>query len=342
MKLKDVCKTRWIERVDGMDVFQELFVPIFFTLSEMSLNAERVCNPATSSKATSFLALISSFQFIVALVISRNILDLTLPVSQLLQSKVNDVMDGMHLIDALKGLGIRVRDQINFYHDTWYSQAVALAAEVDIEEKMPRIASRQTTRCNLPASNASEYYKRVITVPLIDHLNSDLKTRFDFSKVNAYYGFSVVPSKMISLLNTSNSDDQSWKEKFKIFTNFYEDDLPNALALDAELELWQKYWETYQGSRPDSAASTLKALNFDAFENIKIALRILATLPVTSCQCERSISALRMLKTYNRSNMVETRLNGLALMQIHQEIEPDVQDVINKFSFGNRRLELKL
>lgn len=40
--------------------------------------------------------------------------------------------------------------------------------------------------------------------------------------------------------------------------------------------------------------------------------------------------------------MVETRLNGLALMQIHQEIEPDVQDVINKFSFGNRRLELKL
>ena len=214
MKLKDVCRTRWIERVNGMDIFQELFVPIFFTLSEMGLNAERVCNPATSSKATSFLALISSFQFIVALVISRNVLDLTLPVTQLLQAKINDVMVGMHLIDALKGLGIRVGDQIDFYHDTWYSQAVALADKVDVDERMPRTASKQTTRDNHPASDASEYYKRVITIPLIDHLNSDLKTRFDFSNVNAYYGLSVVPSKMISLLDTLKSDVQSWKEKF--------------------------------------------------------------------------------------------------------------------------------
>ena len=28
-KLKDVCRTRWVERVDGMDVFQELFIAIF-------------------------------------------------------------------------------------------------------------------------------------------------------------------------------------------------------------------------------------------------------------------------------------------------------------------------
>ena len=38
--------------------------------------------------------------------------------------------------------------------------------------------------------------------------------------------------------------------------------------------------------------------------------------------------------------MLEDRLNGLALMQIHQEIEHDVQEVMNKFSSGNRRLNL--
>ena len=106
--------------------------------------------------------------------------------------------------------------------------------------------------------------------------------------------------------------------------------------------MWERFWTTYHGSLPDSAGSTLKALGFEEFENIKICLRVLATFPVTSCECERSISALRMLKTYNRSTMVEDRLNGLALMRIHQEIEPDVEDVIDKFSFGNRRLELKL
>ena len=105
-----------------------------------------------------------------------------------------------------------------------------------------------------------------------------------------------------------------------IFTDFYKDDLPNPLALDAELELWLKYWESFEGSRTDSVASTLKALNFNGVENIKVVLFILATLPVTSCQCERSISALRRLKTYNRSTMLEDRLNALALVQIHQEI----------------------
>ena len=133
-----------------------------------------------------------------------------------------------------------------------------------------------------------------------------------------------------------------WKEKFKLFTNFYESDLPNSLALEGELDLWQTYWVNYSGSKPDRVASTLKHLNFNGFENIKVALRILATIPVTSCECERSFSALRRLKSYNRSTMVEERLNGLALMHIHQEIEPDVEEVINKFSFGNRRLELRL
>lgn len=188
-------------------------------------------------------------------------------------------------VEALKNLGIRIRNEINFYHDKWYTEVVALAAKVDIVESMPRTTNRQTTRDNHPSSHASEYFKRVITIPVLDHLNSELKTRFDMDSVNAYYGLSIVPSKMIALVNSFQSGQQTWKEKFKIFANLYEDDIPNPLALDAELELWQKYWESFQGSRPDSDGSTLKALNFDSFNNIKVALRLLATLPVTSCEC---------------------------------------------------------
>ena len=40
--------------------------------------------------------------------------------------------------------------------------------------------------------------------------------------------------------------------------------------------------------------------------------------------------------------MLEARLNGLALMQIHQEIEPDVNQVLDKFSSANGRLDLIL
>jgi hypothetical protein len=37
--------------------------------------------------------------------------------------------------------------------------------------------------------------------------------------------------------------------------------------------------------------------------------------------------------------MVEERLNSLALMQIHQEIVPYIEKVIDKFAVGNTRLE---
>ena len=81
-------------------------------------------------------------------------------------------------------------------------------------------------------------------------------------------------------------------------------------------------------------------VSFDSFVNIKVALRILATLPVTSCECERSFSAIRRLKDYTRNTVVEECLNGLTLMEIHQDIEPSVQQVIDKLSADSRRIKL--
>ena len=307
----------------------------------MSINAEKVCNAESSKRASSFLALVSSFKFIVGLVVSRNVLDMTLPVTELLQARAIDIMDGIHLIDSLKTLVASVKSQVDHYHDKWYSEAVALAEQIKVKEEMPRSIARQCYRDNPPASNASEYFKRALTINLVNHLDSDLNNRFDNNSLNIYYGLSIIPSKMISLIN-SNPNSEVWKEQFRRFVSFYENDFANILALDAELDLWQTFWQNYEGSQPDNIASTLKLLTFDGFSNIKVALRILGTIPVTSCECERSISALRRLKTYSRSTMVDERLNGLALMHIHRDIDPNVQDVIKKFSSGNRRLELKL
>ena len=69
-KLKDVYRTRWMERISGLDVFEELFVAIVFSLSAMDINVDRKYNAATSSKAHSFLKLFTPFDFIVSLVIT--------------------------------------------------------------------------------------------------------------------------------------------------------------------------------------------------------------------------------------------------------------------------------
>ena len=334
-RLVDVCRTRWVERIAGLDTFIELFVPLFNTLKEMKDNLEGRYRPPLVTDATSFFENVTKFEFIAALVISHNILDRLLPVTLLLQGKSIDIMDGIHLINTMKNDFTNFRNSIDSFHDTWYAEALDLAEKVEVEESKPRTVGKQTTRSNPPYKSISEYYKRTITIPLVDHINSALQHRFDTDSVNVYKGLSVVPTKMMSL----KEKGQDWRDDFKVVTNFYVDDLPYPLALDAELSLWTTYWETYRGLLPDNIATTLKAINFDGFENIKVILRILATLPITSCECERTISALRTLKNYQRSTMVEERLNGLALMQIHQEIIPDIEKVIDKFAVGNTRLK---
>ena len=129
------------------------------------------------------------------------------------------------------------------------------------------------------------------------------------------------------------------ERKIFIISNFIRDDLQNALSLDSELDLWETYWISYKGSLPDNVSNTLKSIKFSGFQNIKVALRIIGTLPVTSCECERSFSALRRLKTYTRSTMVAERLNGLALLHLHKYIIVNIDKVIDLYAMKNRRLK---
>ena len=55
------------------------------------------------------------------------------------------------------------------------------------------------------------------------------------------------------------------------------------------------------------------------YPNIHTNLLPLLSLPVGSCLCERSINALRRLKTWSRSSMTDERLDLLALGYINQE-----------------------
>lgn len=314
-----------------MEDFQNLFVPIVNCLEDMSLNiVDKIkCNPDTVAKAGSFSKLITSFDFIVTLVVARNILSMTLPVTKLLQGSNLDIFDGIHLIESLKSLCSKVRTQIDEYHQKWYTEAIELAQSVQVNECKPRTVGRQINRANPPSDSVSDHFKKSCTIPILDFLDSELCRRFDYSNLLTYKGLAIIPKKLITLVNS--------KPGFREFCEFYKDDLPNFQDLDMELKLWEEYWVTFEGDIPEDIVSTLKAKPV-GLDNISILLRILGTLPVTSCGCERSFSAMRRLKTYTRSTMVSDRLNGLALMHVHQDIVPDIQKVIDLFALDNRRL----
>ncbi|KAL9983190.1 hypothetical protein ACROYT_G005327 [Oculina patagonica] len=83
----------------------------------------------------------------------------------------------------------------------------------------------------------------------------------------------------------------------------------------------------------DSCAASLKACDPDDFPNLYILLKIAATLPMTSCECRRSISTMRRLNNCMRCtmHMGESRLSSLALMHIKYDMPVDLDEIVNLF-----------
>ena len=169
-----------------MDTFEELLYPIIYCLERMKFNKGNTSNRDTSVKASSFFTLISTFQFVACLVLTRSVSDMTLPVTQLLQSKIIDICDGLHLIESLKALVITRRQDVDEFHSKWYKKALTLSEKINITETIPRVVGTQVHRSNTPAESVSDYYKRTITIPLLDHLMCELDYRFDSSKTSNF------------------------------------------------------------------------------------------------------------------------------------------------------------
>ena len=241
----------------------------------------------------------SDFGFIVTLVVVQNVLSYTHAATVKLQRSQGDILKAYNDIDLIIGtLQNTVRKNIDQYHDTWFEQATKLAGKVSVSPSKPRTCSRQTLWTNTPAHTPNVYYRVVLTAPFIDHLITELNTRFDKNSAGFSKGFILIPTIMQEKIKQSGTG--SWKADFKEFVSLYESDLPNPRLVDAETDIWEMKWRKHIGVLPDRISTTLKVCKPMelSFPNLYCCLKILGTLPITTCECERSISSLRRLKTY--------------------------------------------
>jgi hypothetical protein len=147
------------------------------------------------------------------------------------------------------------------------------------------------------------------------------------------HGLALIPSILAS--------DPTWKQKTLDYAKKISKDLPSAHTLETEIECWPQNWNAWKTDYPTSLTSTLQETPFTFYPNIHTMLRVSATLPVSSCECERSFSRMKLLKTYLRSTMGQDRLCGLALLNIHRYIAIDYDKVISSFARAHpRRMEL--
>ena len=102
------------------------------------------------------------------------------------------------------------------------------------------------------------------------------------------------------------------------------------------MDMWKIKWTKMPSgaNELDTPEKVLRHTGKDLYPNIHALLVIITTLPVTSCECERSISLLRHLKTALRSTMGE---DSLALLKCHREVDINPEEVVEEFSHRRPR-----
>ena len=117
---------------------------------------------------------------------------------------------------------------------------------------IPRTCRRQTQRSNVPADTASQYFCRTITIPLVDHLISQLSSRFTQHHKSALSGLSLVPSAMTQMSN------EVFNENISKLSDLYSIDLPSPGSMSSEVECWKLKWEQHLSTHgPSSLPNSL-------------------------------------------------------------------------------------
>ena len=152
---------------------------------------------------------ISQFSFVVTLVLSHNVLSYTKGLSVKLQGRYVDVVRAHNDVEAVKSA---------------------------IKE-----APVQLHCANPPADNISDCYKRILTIPMLDHLITELDMRFDKETISIIVEcIQLMPSEIVNSNTTISEPD------FSNLLKLYGDDLPFSRGLDSEMDMWKKMSRTLQ------------------------------------------------------------------------------------------------
>ena len=223
-----------------------------------------------------------------------------------------------------------IRNNIDRHHNIWYMEACNMGRSVGTIANKPRISSTQSYRDNHPSEDVSGYYRRSITIQFIESAQVAMSDRFSEKHLAVYSGFNILPSVMFR--------NRNWKDDMKPFFDLYEIDFVEYGGINAELHTWQMFWEKKQTNiKYYEINQLLKITNKKMFPGIYNCLKILGTIHVSSSECERTISVLRRLKTYQRNTMGQKRFSSLAMLTIHRNCEHNIDQIVKKFALEQPR-----
>lgn len=251
---------QWAMSHEILALTTDILEAVFYCLNEMG------DSEANAAQAQSFLSAIQNFDFVLTVVIMRNILSLTKNLNQSLQGNSYDVYQAVSsLSDVLSPLS-EMRSCVETHHQTWFQEAVALVAKLQVTVQHPSLQ---------PPSDV--HYREDISREAIEYCIAEVEG-LSHDVLSALHCLQVVPYVMSKVEGCCTDFE---------FVRVFQNDLPDPNSLQDELQRWKDRWQSSIAAHqhlPDTVLGTLQTSDIQSFPNILTILRLLAALPWSSVQ----------------------------------------------------------
>ncbi len=299
-KLKDACRTRWVQRIDSYIVFLELLPAVHKTFqaivcpsSSEDLGTDWNWDGESITKANGFLYQLESSTFLITFKILLEILSCLRPLTMKLQMQTLDIIYAHGQVKSITSILEKMREQSEREFKRMFTDAGKLGKDLHGEEFVltkPRVNRRQMHRSNVQASTAEEYYRITLYNEFLSHTVSQLKGRFLDSSPHGIGLLHLLPSQCCS----SENEDEI-PQVLSQAVDFYKGDMPHSVMFPTEYHMWVKRWKQDGSEVPKKMVDALQACDGAMFPNIRVLLQLALTLPITSCECERSFRSSRLI-----------------------------------------------
>ena len=227
-------------------------------------------------------------------------------------------------------------------YDSAATSAVEIAQELDIDPSFPPSRSGKKRRLfdyqgeEEQRATLELKFKSNFFYPLVDQAMMSIKEHFNLLReVSSAFSILYTRNKLL-LVQQENALLTCCKEFQKKFGDIDE----TSAELQRFVLILQK--KCNLNTAQDFLNYLLKTHLFELYPNVYIALRILLTCPVTVASAERSFSKLKLIKTFNRTSMTDSRLSSLAMLSIENDCARslDYDNVIT--AFANKKVRSRL
>lgn len=314
----------WTEQHNVFDVLLDLVPPLLLCMDNILDNADGKFADAVTADAYSVTEILAEFEIIVTIVILKNVLTFTRAFGRNLQGETLDVFFAANSLTAVLHSLNEVNDNIDVYHEFWYEEAVSVANEMQIPEKVPRLFLRKQRAANEGEIQAESYFKEYVTVPIIRGIMQEVEDMFSENNLKALKCLSLVPAVMGQM--KFNTTEENYAE-------VYRNDLPNPDTLPAELHCWRIKWK-HRGKEvrlPTTIHETLQLPDVKFFPNVNSFLKVLSTLPVLKLEDNKSDMASEQLQAHLASMPAKQWNKSLAMLSVNTHVKRDLDVMVDKY-----------